>query len=267
MKKTFAMFSAALATGILLTSTAFAGQWKQDNIGWWWQNDDGSYPVNQWQWLDGNQDGVSECYYFGADGYMFVNTTTPDGYAVNVDGAWIVNGTVPTQQAAKPQTNTTTTTYATVYRSGNHEDDYDDYEDDYDEYDDYEEYEDSDVNNDYSYEPKPEPETVDEEEDHNAEMRDKIQSMIDDLRDQMTSGFYMTDAQYRKRVDEINDRISKLERQIAALSNSSNRADEAQRLELEQDLSDKEAELEELQNNHSLKAQIESLEEELERYR
>ena len=98
-------------------------------------------------------------------------------------------------------------------------------------------------------------------------MREQIQSLIDDLKDQMTSGFSMTDAQYRKRVNEINDKISKLERQIAALSNSSNRADEAQRLELEQDLSDKEAELEELQNNHSLKAQIESLEEELERYR
>ena len=26
--------------------TAFAGQWKQDNVGWWWQEDNGSYPIN-----------------------------------------------------------------------------------------------------------------------------------------------------------------------------------------------------------------------------
>ena len=27
--------------------TAQAGVWKQDNVGWWWQNDDGSYPVSK----------------------------------------------------------------------------------------------------------------------------------------------------------------------------------------------------------------------------
>ena len=38
-------------TSVLLSSalsiTALAGEWKQDDIGWWYQNDDGSYPVNQ----------------------------------------------------------------------------------------------------------------------------------------------------------------------------------------------------------------------------
>ena len=28
-------------------------------------------------------------YYMGANGYMLTNTTTPDGYKVGADGAWI----------------------------------------------------------------------------------------------------------------------------------------------------------------------------------
>lgn len=75
--------------------------WQQDAKGWWWKNDDGSsYPVNCWRWLDGNKDGIAECYYFGNDGYMLTGTTTPDGYLVNADGAWIeANGTIHTMQS------------------------------------------------------------------------------------------------------------------------------------------------------------------------
>ena len=88
---------------LLVISTsmpAFAGQWKQDNIGWWYQDDNGSYPTSTWRWLDGNNDGIAESYYFGADGYILTNTTTPDGYTVNADGAWTVNGIVQTKQVS-----------------------------------------------------------------------------------------------------------------------------------------------------------------------
>lgn len=80
--------------------TVLAAGWQQNATGWWWQNDDGSWPANSWQWLDGNRDGVAECYYFDGNGYMLANTTTPDGYMVNADGAWTVNGVVQTQGAA-----------------------------------------------------------------------------------------------------------------------------------------------------------------------
>ncbi|MGN0343001.1 MAG: CAP domain-containing protein [Roseburia sp.] len=43
---------------------AEAAQWNQDNIGWWYQQDDGSFPVNQWRQIDG------QWYYFKSDGYM-----------------------------------------------------------------------------------------------------------------------------------------------------------------------------------------------------
>lgn len=81
---------------MLASSTVFAGQWKSDNNGWWYQNDDGSYPTNTWQWIDGNGDGISESYYFNENGYMLANSTK-DGYTVNADGAWTVNGVVQTQ--------------------------------------------------------------------------------------------------------------------------------------------------------------------------
>ena len=49
------------------------------------------------QTVDGNGDGVAECYYFDGNGYILANTTTPDGYQVNAGGAWIQNGAVKTK--------------------------------------------------------------------------------------------------------------------------------------------------------------------------
>ena len=79
--------------------------WKNaaDNVRWWYQNADGSYPASQWKDING------KWYYFDAEGYMatgwikvggldyclapdgalYVNCTTPDGYNVNADGVWV----------------------------------------------------------------------------------------------------------------------------------------------------------------------------------
>lgn len=92
-KRLLTVIGSALIT-FAATTTVFAGTWKQDNVGWWWQRDNGSYPANGWEWIDGNNDGVSECYYFNASGYCLLNTTTPDGYKVDGNGAWIENGVV-----------------------------------------------------------------------------------------------------------------------------------------------------------------------------
>lgn len=98
MKKKMAVLAMATGLSVLSTIPAFAGQWKQDNIGWWYQEDNGSYPVSTWKWIDGNGDGAAECYYFNVSGYMLSNTSTPDSYSVNNDGAWTVNGIVQTKQ-------------------------------------------------------------------------------------------------------------------------------------------------------------------------
>lgn len=98
MRKSFVkVVTLTAALSMLASSTSFAGQWKQEGSTWKYQNDDGSYPTNTWQWIDGNGDGISESYYFNENGYMLANTVTPDNYTVNADGAWTVNGVVQTQ--------------------------------------------------------------------------------------------------------------------------------------------------------------------------
>lgn len=79
------LLSATIALTLGMSFTSYAGQWQKDATGWWYQNDDGSYPAGQWSEIDGKQ------YYFGEDGYMLANTTTSDGYQVGADGAWIEN--------------------------------------------------------------------------------------------------------------------------------------------------------------------------------
>ena len=49
-----------MAATILSATPAYAGQWMQDGNGWWWQNDNGSYPAFTWAWCDGNHDGIGE---------------------------------------------------------------------------------------------------------------------------------------------------------------------------------------------------------------
>lgn len=97
MKKKFMTAALTAAMAMAMGITAFAGEWHDTDAGWWWSDDDGSYPVSEWRWLDGNGDGIYECYYFGSDGYMLSDTTTPDGYTVNQDGAWTVDGGVQLQ--------------------------------------------------------------------------------------------------------------------------------------------------------------------------
>ena len=72
--------------------------WQQDDMGWRYaaQASGSTWLSNCWQWLDGNQDGTAECYCFDDNGYLYTDTTTPDGYTVNADGAWTVDGVVQT---------------------------------------------------------------------------------------------------------------------------------------------------------------------------
>ena len=74
--------------------------WKRNNIGWWYENADGSYPQSEWKKINGswyyfgNNGYMLESqwignYYVGSNGAMLVNTTTPDGYEVDENGKWI----------------------------------------------------------------------------------------------------------------------------------------------------------------------------------
>ena len=99
MKKLAAIaLSAVLA--LSLSVPAFAGTWKHDGLGWWYQKDDGSWPANCWyqegpDWYYFNAQGYRVdnmwigWYYLGKDGKMLKYTVTPDGHRVGADGKWI----------------------------------------------------------------------------------------------------------------------------------------------------------------------------------
>ena len=126
------MFAASLVMALTLlgmayvnTSTAYAGTWKQNSVGWWYQNDNGTYKANEWlqdtngTWYRFNSygymiqggwaqvDGV--WYYFDSAGKMAANQWI-GSYYVDSSGAWQQNATQTTTAAAA-----TTTTPATTY--------------------------------------------------------------------------------------------------------------------------------------------------------
>ena len=74
--------------------------WHQDDKGRWYATNPiaSTWYSDGWHWVDGNGDGIAECYYFKSDGYVLTDAVTPDGYTVNSDGAWIVNGNVQLKQ-------------------------------------------------------------------------------------------------------------------------------------------------------------------------
>lgn len=104
MKKKFV----SALMGLLLTATAVtaipavtaeAAAWQKNSVGWWWQKDDGSYPANSWQFING------KWYAFDQNGYMrhgwFWDDSTSNWYYLGsaedgsmktgwqyVDGAW-----------------------------------------------------------------------------------------------------------------------------------------------------------------------------------
>ena len=53
-----------LASTFTPVSVQAAGGWKQNKTGWWWEEDNGSYPTKSWKNIGGTW------YYFDGNGYM-----------------------------------------------------------------------------------------------------------------------------------------------------------------------------------------------------
>lgn len=118
-KKSKMMICAVMFSMLSGTMTSFAGEWKADAKGYWYEKDDGGYAASEWmadngKWYYIGNDGYMVSngwvgnYFVGADGAMLVNTTTPDGYQVGADGAWISG-----------QTNYPAASYAAFMRNNN----------------------------------------------------------------------------------------------------------------------------------------------------
>ena len=102
MSKLKVLIVTAIIT-MAMSLTAFAGEWRQDSVGWWYQNDDGSYPQNAWlqdngKWYHFDDKGYMqtgwieesyEHYYLNADGTMQTSSITLNGvtYNFNPDGS------------------------------------------------------------------------------------------------------------------------------------------------------------------------------------
>ena len=77
MKKIIRKLATAILAGTLAFSmvpaTVQAAGWKQNKNGYWWQENDYSYPRNQWKTIYGKQ------YHFNSGGYMDTGWTKVDG--------------------------------------------------------------------------------------------------------------------------------------------------------------------------------------------
>ncbi len=101
MKKVMRFMAALFLMISMSATTALAAGWvggQGANEGrWWYDLGEGQYYAGaenapSWQWIDGNQDGTAECYAFDAEGWLYTDTVTPDGYQVDGNGAWTENG-------------------------------------------------------------------------------------------------------------------------------------------------------------------------------
>ena len=92
IRKIVATAAIAALSVSMFAGTVIAGQFKTDEKGVWYENDDGTFPKSVWQWIDIDGDGKYLCYGFDENGYVYSGTTTPDGYTTAADGSWIQNG-------------------------------------------------------------------------------------------------------------------------------------------------------------------------------
>ena len=64
-RKTFGLFCILTSFLFLFSGTAKADWVKgEGKNAWWFDFGNGDYFKSSWQWIDGNQDGIAECYCF-----------------------------------------------------------------------------------------------------------------------------------------------------------------------------------------------------------
>lgn len=107
---TVSIFSLCLSFATFGSNEGMMSLWSGDNKSvWYYLTEDGTRLQNQWKqvwenWYYFGEDGVSKqntwfqiegrWYYFDQWSVMLHDTTTPDGYTVGSDGAWVRDGQV-----------------------------------------------------------------------------------------------------------------------------------------------------------------------------
>ena len=103
MRKTLRILAIASILTIASSFTAMAG-WEQTGEQWKYKDDTAGGYLTGWNWLDGNKDGIAECYYLATDGVMAANTMV-DGWNINSEGQWTVDNVVQTKVVATDSQN------------------------------------------------------------------------------------------------------------------------------------------------------------------
>ena len=94
-KKNLMKTGLAVALAVMtLAQPVSAANWVHNNVGWWWQEDNGSYPADQWKAING------KWYWFDSNGYMATGWRNIGGkwYWFEASGAMVtgwrnINGT------------------------------------------------------------------------------------------------------------------------------------------------------------------------------
>lgn len=73
-KKLSCIVFLALVMLVISISPIYAGNWKKDNKGWWYQENDGTYPKDDYKYVN------EQWYYFDQEGYMVIGWYQIDGY-------------------------------------------------------------------------------------------------------------------------------------------------------------------------------------------
>lgn len=102
MRKQLITLGFAVMLSVSMAISALAG-WEEgtgEHVGkyryflQWTSEQPGEY-LKGWHWLSSRSSlGLGRCYYFDENGWLYTNTTTPDGYTVNEDGFWMIDGEV-----------------------------------------------------------------------------------------------------------------------------------------------------------------------------
>ncbi|MBE6004741.1 MAG: hypothetical protein E7232_11785 [Lachnospiraceae bacterium] len=119
MVKPIKYLFAVMITASMLSTATFAGQWIKEGKCWRYNNGDGTYPTSSWHWIDGNNDGIAECYYFDSEGYLVTNTQIEKyHHDVNENGAMLdYDGTVMTLHISS-EDNVDTISGVYLFKSG-----------------------------------------------------------------------------------------------------------------------------------------------------
>ena len=98
MRKQIALLLLTAGISVLGSITALAeNYWWVNELREWGYTVGGENLRDGWYWIDGNRDGTAECYYFQLYSIL-TDTVTPDGYHVDKEGAWTVDGVVQTRK-------------------------------------------------------------------------------------------------------------------------------------------------------------------------